>query len=384
MSGEDAPSQGTENNGGESKAPVVALGQRDMRSLLSPGNKQRQSMQGFDDDYVDIVDYIVRCTYKIWEQGGLGRIYDHYRHDIVIHTSDGTVYGRDPVVYESTKTMAAFPDIRLYADDVIWSGNDRDGFHTSHRIVWVGHNTGYSKYGPPTGRKVVRTGIAHCFVKENLITEEWIARDELALVRQLGFDEHELAKRMAEKDAARGIEYPGGEVERVTSPNTPPEMPPKETDGFDIEDFLRRSTHEIWNWRLLNKIDEYYVDNYVCYTTDNRMLYGLRDYKAHILSLLAAFPDARISVDHVCWLGNEQEGYSTAVRWTLQGTHEGPGIYGGPTGRRVHLLGITHHEVREGRFVKEWMIYDELALLKQLYRPVTTNEVTGGKPGDKP
>ena len=171
--------------------------------------------------------------------------------------------------------MAAFPDIRLYADEVIWSGNDQDGFHTSHRIVWTGHNTGYSKYGPPTGRKIVRTGIAHCYVKENLIVEEWIARDELALVRQLGFDEHELAKRMAEKDAARGVESPGGEVERVVGQDTPEALPPKEGSSFDIEDFLRRSTHEIWNWRLLNKIDEYYVDNYVCYTTANRKLYGL-------------------------------------------------------------------------------------------------------------
>lgn len=295
MVDENELSHGNGDGGKKLNEPVVALGQRDIRALLSPGDKRRQSMQGFDDEYVDIVDYIVRGTYKIWEQKGLGRIYDHYLHNVIIHTSDRVVYGRDQVISDSTKTMAAFPDVRLYADDVIWSGNDQEGFHSSHRIVWVGHNTGYSIYGPPTGRKIVRTGIAHCFVKENLIIEEWIARDELALVRQLGFDEHELARRMAAKDAARGIQYPGGEVERVTGQDTPEVLPPKETDSFDIEDFLRRSLHEIWNWRLLNKIDEHYVDNYVCYTSANRKLYGLGDYKAHVLSLLAAFPDARMT-----------------------------------------------------------------------------------------
>lgn len=380
MLGESNLDQGNGNNGEASREPAVALGQRDIRQLLSPGEERHQSMQGFNDEYVDIVDYIVRITYKIWEQKEIPRIYEHYGHDIVIHTSDGTVRGSERVAADSTKMMAAFPDIRLYADDVIWSGNDQDGFHTSHRIVWVGHNTGYSKYGPPTGRKIVRTGIAHCFVKENVITEEWIARDELALVRQLGFDEHELARRMAEKDAARGVEYPGGEVERVVGQDTPEALPPKESGGFDIEDFLRRSTQEIWNWRLLNKIDEYYVDNYVCYTTANRKLYGLGDYKAHVLSLLAAFPDARISVDHVCWLGNEENGYSTAVRWTLQGTHEGPGIYGEPTGKRVYLLGITHHEVRDGKFVKEWMVFDEFALLKQIYAPDPAHSSMSGVP----
>ena len=88
---------------------------------------------------------------------------------------------------------------------IIWGGNDRDGFHSSHRIIWVAHNTGYSIYGPPTGRRVVRQGIAHCFVKENYVVEEWICRDELAVIRQLGFDEHQLAQKMAARMLEEGI-----------------------------------------------------------------------------------------------------------------------------------------------------------------------------------
>jgi predicted ester cyclase len=29
-------------------------------------------------------------------------------------------------------------------------------------------------------------------------------------------------------------------------------------------------------------------------------------------------------------------------------------------------LGITHHTVRHGRFVEEWTVFDELALMAQL------------------
>lgn len=336
---------------------------RDVAGLLSPGSR-RQSLRGFDEDYVDIVDYIIRGTYKIWEEKGLGRIYDHYRHNVIIHTSDGTTYGRDKVIADSTKTMAAFPDLRLYGDEVIWSGNDEDGFHTSHRITWVGHNTGYSIYGPPTGRKVVRRGIAHCFVKENRIVEEWISRDELALIRQLGFDENELARKMAPKDT--GPEQPMGEVERLRGQDTPEPVPPEPSGDFDPEYFIRRSFHEIWNWRLLNKIDDYYVKNYLCYASNDRKIEGLGDFKAFILSLLAAFPDAALTVDHFACVGNENDGYRAATRWTLQGTHEGPGIYGEPTGKRIHLLGITHHEIKDGKFVREWTVFDEFALLKQL------------------
>ena len=342
--------------------------------LMNPGSERRQSMQGFDDDYVDIVDYIVRCTHKIWEDHGIGLIYTHYGHNVLIHTSDGMTYGRDKVIADTIKTQAAFPDVRLFADDVIWSGNDQEGYHSSHRIVWVAHNTGYSIYGPPTGRRVVRQGIAHCFVKENRVVEEWIARDELALIRQLGFDEIELAKTMAAQAAASGVTSPQpvteGEVQRLKG-QLAPDLYPARQEGadFDIEDFVRRSYHEIWNWRLLNKIDEYYEPNYWAYASSNRQLYGLGDLKAYILALLAALPDAVIHIDHMCWLGDEASGYRVAVRWTLIGTHAGPGLYGPASGKRIRLLGITHHEVKAGKFVKERIVFDEFALLKQIHWP---------------
>ena len=348
--------------------------------LMKPGLEKRQPMQGFDDDYVDIVDYIVRCTHKIWEEHGIGLIYTHYAHNVLIHTSDGMTYGRDKVIADTTKTQAAFPDVRLFADDVIWSGNDQAGFHSSHRIVWVAHNTGYSLYGPPTGRRVVRQGIAHCFVKENRVVEEWIARDELALIRQLGFDEIALAKQLAAQDAAAGVKSPRpvteGEIQRLRGQMAPDLYPPKQRDKFDIEDFVRRSFYEIWNWRLLNKIDEYYVTNYWAYASTNRQLYGLGDLKAYVLALLAAFPDAALTIDHICWLGDEEKGYRVATRWTLVGTHAGPGIYGPPTGKRVRLMGITHHEVRDGKFIKERIVFDEFALLKQIYWPDDASSLT--------
>ena len=81
-------------------------------SHYSAAAEKNQPMQGFDDDYVDIVDYIIRCTHKIWEEGGLGRIYTHYQHNVKIWTSDGLTYGREDVIAATAETQAAFPDIR--------------------------------------------------------------------------------------------------------------------------------------------------------------------------------------------------------------------------------------------------------------------------------
>ena len=66
-----------------------------------------------------------------------------------------------------------------------------------------------------------------------------------------------------------------------------------------------------------------------------------------------------------------------AVRWILQGTHTGPG-YGEPSGKRINLWGISHYQIKNGRFLREWSIFDEFALLKQIATPdlIAPNEET--------
>ena len=351
--------------------PITSVPYTDISKLMKPGSEKRQPLNGFDEDYVDIVDYIVRCTHKIWEERGVGLIYTHYGHNIAIHTTDGTVYGRDRVIADSLKTMNAFPDIRLIADDVIWSGNDVDGFHSSHRISWLGRNTGHSIYGPPTGKKVQRYGVAHCLVKENRVVEEWICRDELALVLQLGYEPHALAQTMAQRAAKTGQTPPvpdvPGENERLRG-QAQPEDAFQPIDENDLEGFVRRAFHEIWNWRLLNKLRDYYAPNYMAFVPPYRKLYGRGDYMAWILARMSAFSDLALTIDHICWLGDMQKG-RVATRWHIQGTHDGPGWYGEPTGKPTFLMGITHQEVEDGMFVREWSCFDEFALLKQIVWP---------------
>ena len=357
----------------ESQLPVMEVPGTDISKFMAlQGTPRRQSMQGFDTDYVDIVDYIVRVTHRIWEEKAIGLIYDTYSQDALIHTSDGNSYGRDRVVEETIKRIASFPDLRVIAVDVIWSGNDKDGFHSSHRIAWTGTNTGWSSYGPPTNRRATRMNVAHCFVKENRIVEEWLAGEHINVMWGLGLDAHQIAKETAAQEAAAGLKPPmplnRGEIERIVGQTTPHPLPPK-PDQFELESFVHRFYQEVWNWRMLNKVNEYCEPNYQSHVPTSRDLFGLGDYKGYILGLMAAFPDLMMSVDHICYLGNETEGFRVAVRWWLQGTHTGPGSYGRPSGKRIQLLGFTHFLLKNGKFVKEWTFFDEFSLLKQIYWP---------------
>lgn len=338
------------------------------QQLLNPGTERRQSMRGFEDTYVDIIDYIVRITHRIWEEKDIGYIYDTYSHNSNVHDDYGLQYGRDKIVADTVHTINAFPDIRLFADEIVWAGDDEVGFHTSHRTVIKGNNTGYSKYGPPTGRRIHCMCIANCVALANEIFDEWVIYDTASLIQQLGFNLREKARTIGnEVDWDSLSDQRFGEAERLPGQGKPLYLQYK-TDGFDVEDFIRVTYHNIWNRRMLGTVRQAYATNLFFIGSTGRVYKGRGEYQSYILSILAMFPDLALTVDDVYWMGNDKEGYKTSVRWSINGTHRGHGIYGVPTGRQINMWGISQHEIKDGVIQKEWTLFNEFAVMQQIYR----------------
>lgn len=339
------------------------------QQLLHPGERRRQSLRGFQESYVDIIDFIVRATHRIWEEKDVGYIYDHYRHNSRIVDDYGFQYGRDKVIEDTLQFVNAFPDIRLYADEIVWAGDDEVGFYTSHRTVVKGTNTGYSKFGPPTGREVHFWLIANCLFIGNENYEEWVIYNNSSLIQQLGLDLRREARELGNQvdwDSLADGRF--GEPDRLVGQNKPAHMPPEETGGFEVEDFLRRTYHYIWNWRNVARVREAYAPNMRFFGATDRKLYGRGEYQSFVLSMLAMFPDLALHIDDLYWMGNDLEGYVSSTRWSIVGTHKGPGIYGRPTGRQIYMWGITQHLVKDGRIQEEWMMFNEFEVMQQIYR----------------
>ncbi len=358
----------------QQKSNITLQKKIDIQHMQNPDGKHQHSMEGFDPKFASIVDFIIGVTHEIWEEKAIGKLYDYYANTIQIHTSSGTIFGRDAVMAGTIATLAAYPDRRLYGDEVVWDGDDVQGFYSSHRIVHTGTNRGWSLYGPPTHNKVQYYAIADCFCKQNMVIEEWLVRDELTLVHQLGLNPVETAKSMAQKDAEKDAEnglalQVESAVERGVGQLPPPVTPEPKTDQFDPEYFVKRTIHEVWNWRLLNKVRDYFAETVRLESASMRRLNGHNDYQGYVLSLLSPFPDLAVTVEHFCYVGDEQAGYRTATRWRMKGTHTGYGIYGEPTGNQIQILGISHHTIKDGKIQNEWTVFDEFALLKQIYAP---------------
>ena len=95
---------------------------------------------------------------------------------------------------------------------------------------------------------------------------------------------------------------------------TPEPVPPAPEGAFDVEVFVRRTMHEVWNWRMFGKVHEYYAPDFRCHSVDNEDYHGQEDTITWYESLVAAFPDAEMFVDHVYWLGSEADGYRVSTR----------------------------------------------------------------------
>ncbi|MGV2434660.1 MAG UNVERIFIED_CONTAM: ester cyclase [Anaerolineae bacterium] len=88
----------------------------------------------------------------------------------------------------------------------------------------------------------------------------------------------------------------------------PKHLAPAET--FSPLHFVEQALHDLWNWRLLNTAHDYLSPTIALESASMRRAHGINDYQAYVLSLLAPFPDLSLTVEHGCYVGDEQDGLS--------------------------------------------------------------------------
>jgi predicted ester cyclase len=352
------------------KGSVLQVERRDFVDLVPENRPRAQSMRGFDPIYTDIVDYIVRCTHRIWDERDVGLIYTHYTHNPYVYLTTRTMYNREDVVHDTIQRLVSLPERRGMATQVIWSGNDKDGFYTSHLVTGSGRHTQAGPYGPPTGRTFVSRTIADCMIYENKIYREWIVADQMATLNQLGIDPNPFAERLARGYFEKGqLALDIGENRRLIGQYPPEAEPDLEIASNDIERETLRWLHQVFNQRMFGKIKDVYAPTVMYHGPLMSELYGVAAVMHQTIGLVGSLPDAAFMPQHVCSVESEEGGTKVAVRWMLEGHHLGYGnlhSLGAPTGKRVQVMGISHFHYKNGRIVDEWRVYDELALLMQV------------------
>lgn len=352
---------------------VVAVGALDYNDF-SKQEKRQQKLPGFDSQYRDFVDYILKITHQIWEEKGIGVIYDTYHNNITMHLGSSNLVGIKDVISNTLQTLHAFPDRRLIGQNVIWSNYGKEGFLSSHRVLSTATNLGDSNFGPATGKKINFRTVIDCAVTNNRIHEEWLVRDNLWIVTQLGINPHELAKNMARdaSDKVNPLQRTYGLCESMEG-----QFMPEKYDAKDdsVGEMMLEMLSHIYNYKYIHEIKKYYYDNAVVHFICDKDLNGYDEIQGMIISLLSSIPNGSYEVERVtCTDRPNQDGYDVAVRWRLRGINEGIGFFGNPSGKHLEIMGINHYRVINNRICEEWITFDGLDVLKQKYMGLKEEE----------
>ena len=78
----------------------------------------------------------------------------------MLYSALGTLYNREDVVRDTIQRIVALPERRGMATQVVWSGNDVEGFYTSHLVTSSGRHSQSGPYGKPTSLLPLRSRLA--------------------------------------------------------------------------------------------------------------------------------------------------------------------------------------------------------------------------------
>jgi hypothetical protein len=338
----------------------AGFGSRQKGMIITNGKAPIMSMKGFNPRWQDLPHYIIGITKEIWEDRNVHTLRTYYAENMAKRAPDGVVIGAENVIAETLASLALAPSLQILADDVIWSGNEDDGYLSSHRsIIQMPHSV-EGPLGKPTGKLLWQYCIADCACKDNVIYDEWLVHDAAAYLNQLGIDLRQYA--------AEAIKAEGG-PERCKKPLQPEHDAPAvyKSLGNQHETGQRYAAiiSDLMTGNLAS-VEKTYDRGCHLQHPGGQTRHGRPAADAFWLGLRAAFPSAEFKIHHQ--IGRIDDGLSprAALRWSLTGTHDGWGSFGAPTGAPVHVIGISHAEFGPYGLRREVVLYDEVAIWKQI------------------
>ena len=317
-------------------------------------------MKGFSNRWTDFPDYIIGITKEIWEDRGIGTLNHYYSNDIPVRTPMGVAIGNQSTIAATMATVNEFPNRELLAEDVIWSHSDAHQYLSSHRLLTKATHTRDGQFGPASGKSWVARVIADCAAKDDTIYDEWLVRDYGGIVRQMG---------LVPRDYAASL---------IAGEGGPACAAKMFTPAMDVEgDYKGTGNTNEWGAKYAALIQRIMDKDFNAVSEDfDRAVIGeYAGAKTSIgregclefwVGLRSSFPNATFKIHHQIGMDADMLSPRAAIRWSLDGLHDGWGSFGKPTGVPIHVFGMCHAEFGPWGLRREFALYDEVAIWKQI------------------
>jgi predicted ester cyclase len=340
------------------------------------------------------LDYINNCTLEtpdevaklfraitavIWDYKLVGKISDTYGDNVIIYREGGlNMVGVQDVYNDTLAYLASFPDLIFDFLDIYCEGNKEEGYRFGQVVEFKGTNLGFSKYGAPTGKSLVRNGhgtldICQCFVKfvngRWRMHTEWGTRSEQANAEVLGAEE--IFGTIAQNtDDAQGTitvtddtRYEGelasdkfsDEIKALEDAIEKLEINDKE----DVKEFFKLYTSLVWNYKMPGYLLDYYAEDIKVQTANWETINGAKAMMTYALDFMAAFPDLSVNLDDIIVHGDNQNGYKVFRRLYFDGSNIGVNKYGKSTGKSLDGDCLCLSMIDFKQVHGEWWITDE-------------------------
>ena len=132
-------------------------------------------------------------------------------------------------------------------------------------------------------------------------------------------------------------------------------------DQSSNEAAMREFMEEVFNKGNLAVADKYVAAEYIEHTPSPGQEPTLDGFKQFVTGMRNAFPDTKVTVNHVFTQGD-----LVAVHITQTGTHKGSMMGEKPTGKPFNLSGIDLVRMKDGKIVEHWGYYEEIKMLQHL------------------
>ncbi|MEE4209794.1 MAG: hypothetical protein V2I43_11060 [Parvularcula sp.] len=337
---------------------------RSIIELLEEGPR-RQELEGFEPVYRDFVDYIIRCTHRIWEEKNIGLCRTHYSDDCVMHTLAGPSVGAEVVTQNTIGALATYSDRVVLGEDVIWSEDAPGEFYSSHRITSQATHFGdEAMVGNATMRAAGVTTIADCKVIANKIVEEWLVRDNTTALWQVGAEPKDIAKKLAEADKDGHQKRHRWRTEAIERTRNEPSIDipadhPAEPFAHMLSTAFTEDLFGVGAQCLSPTVELRWPSR--------RRGFGRGFWVGCMMQLASVLHDRAFRCEHIAARPLPHGDIAVALRWSLTGRHAGAGVWGEPSGRDIYILAVSHYRVRAGLAVEDVTVFDEVSVPRQIF-----------------
>lgn len=319
-------------------------------------------IKGFSEEFTSPEHYIIDITYRIWEERGLERIRDWYSADCPVKTPMSYSVGVDPVIAGTQATLDEFPDRHLLAEDVIIGEWSDEIFYSSHRVRSPATKQGAGLFGPAPQAPMPITmfTIADCICKADQIVDEYLVRDNCGVAIQLGIDPKQQAASMIAAGNTEGSTPAQDLVARWSDEYL------ECGDPALAQPVLAAYQKRFGELAGQDQWQEHYDRALRFEGSGHHLSYSRERMAAWDQARLEGLSNPEFTAHHVIVKQTPGKPVRVALRWSLSADHSASSMFGAGSGKRVALLGASHFELRDGKILNEWCIFDELSLYAQL------------------